>query len=456
MIARPWTDDLPKCKNSCVASYFSRLGGGNTNTNDDYLCFYCQTEDNFSLYGVFEPHNGLDAARFIMQRMAAEILFPPPSANTDEEIRERLRNAFISVEKAYIENYDGMIAERTSLQYQLQTLNETQVSQNYNILARLKEIDVHLSGGAAVVIALVHANKLFVAHVGDTRALLCRTDDNAVLRVVQLTVDHSLNNEDELLRLQQLGLDVNKLRNSQYLGNQTGTRCLGNYLVKGLYKAFPTISAAVTEPVIAAPEIHGPIILDESCRFLVLVSAGVYKRIQEAKGSYEQTNKQLAQIIVENFRKHDFRMVSQSVLEEIEQEFVSYCVKNSLTPKPNTHMSLLIRNFNFLPTNEDEIPPTHSVTKNASVRFNPIVQSKSNTLLNEIDSEIYSSGTNEIETTNDSNIDTNRSIESTSDIYPVGRPFDRDRKIKGYVDFSCYFENVAKARKNGTLPDFIK
>ncbi|KAJ8715788.1 hypothetical protein PYW07_010270 [Mythimna separata] len=460
MIARPWTDDLPKCKNSCVASYFSRLGGGNTNTTDDYLCFHCQTEDNFTLYGVFEPHNGLEAARFIMQRMAAEILFPPPSANTDEEIRERLRNAFISVEKAYTENYDGMIAERTSLQYQLQTLYETQVSENYNILTRLKEIDVHLSGGAAVVIALVHANKLFVAHVGDTRALLCRTDDNAVLRVVQLTVDHSLNNEDELLRLQQLGLDVNKLRNAQYLGNQTGTRCLGNYLVKGLYKAFPTISAAVTEPVIAAPEIHGPIILDESCRFLVLVSAGVYKRIQEAKGSYEQTNKQLAQIIVENFRKQtDFRMVSQAVLEEIEQEFVSYCVKNNLTPKPNTHMSLLIRNFNFLPTNDDEDAPNHSVTKNASVRFNPIVQSKSNTLLNEIDSEIYSSGsgtgTNEI-TTNDSNIDTNRSMESTSDIYPAGRPFDKDRKIKGYVDFSCYFENVAKARKNGTLPDFIK
>ena len=151
-------------------------------------------------------------------------------------------------------------------------------------------------------------------------------------------------------------------------------------------------------------------------------------------------------------------MVSQAVLEEIEQEFVSYCVKNNLSPKPNTHMSLLIRNFNFLPTNEDENAPNHGVTKNASVRFNPIVQSKSNTLLNEIDSEIYSSGTgtNEIETTNDSNIDTNRSMESTSDIYPVGRPFDRDRKIRGYVDFSCYFENVAKARKNGTLPDFIQ
>lgn len=41
--------------------------------------------------------------------------------------RKLFRNAFISVEKAYIENYDGMIAERTSLQYQLQTLTETQV-----------------------------------------------------------------------------------------------------------------------------------------------------------------------------------------------------------------------------------------------------------------------------------------------------------------------------------------
>lgn len=76
-----------------------------------------------------------------------------------------------------------------------------------------------LSGGAGVVLALVRAGRegrggaLFVAHVGDTRALLGRTDDNSVLRVVQLTVDHSLHNEDELLRLSQLGLDVNKLRN---------------------------------------------------------------------------------------------------------------------------------------------------------------------------------------------------------------------------------------------------
>ncbi|XP_053619433.1 TGF-beta-activated kinase 1 and MAP3K7-binding protein 1-like [Plodia interpunctella] len=442
MIARLLTDDLPKCRNTCVASYFSRLGG-NANTNDDYLCFYCQMDENSCLYGVFEPHNGLDAAKFIMQRMAVEILFPTTSSNntTDEEIRDRLRNAFVSVEKAYNENYDAMIAERTSLQYQLQT-SESQLSQN-SILARLKEIDKHLSGGATVVIALVYNNKLFVANVGETRALLCKTDDNAVLRVVQLTVDHSLNNEDELLRLSQLGLDVSKLRNSQYLGNQSGTRCLGNYLVKSLYRGVPALRAAAASPVLCAPDLLGPVALDRSCRFLVIVSAGVYKRIQETRGSSEQTNKQLAQIIVEHFRKQDFNKVSQSVLEEIEEEFVSYCVRNNLTPKSNTHMSLLIRNLNFLPPNEGSNTPKNNV------RFNPIVQSKSNTLLNELDEYSSSNMSNSI-------VDTNRSCESSLDMYPNERPHDQDKKIKGYVDFSCYYENVAKAKANGSLPPFIE
>jgi TAK1-binding protein 1 len=58
----------------------------------------------------------------------------------------------------------------------------------------------------------VFRGKLYVANVGDSRALLCRTDSEGVLRVVQLSVDHDLRNEDELLRLQQLGLDVVKIR----------------------------------------------------------------------------------------------------------------------------------------------------------------------------------------------------------------------------------------------------
>lgn len=51
-----------------------------------------------------------------------------------------------------------------------------------------------------------------MANVGECRALLCRTDENGVLRVLQLSVDHNLTNEDELLRLQQLGLDIERIK----------------------------------------------------------------------------------------------------------------------------------------------------------------------------------------------------------------------------------------------------
>lgn len=63
--------------------------------------------------------------------------------------------------------------------------------------------------------ALIHNGKLYVANVGDSRALLCKTDDNGVLKVIQLSVDHDLRNEDELLRMYKLGLNVDEIRKSK-------------------------------------------------------------------------------------------------------------------------------------------------------------------------------------------------------------------------------------------------
>jgi TAK1-binding protein 1 len=81
---------------------------------------------------------------------------------------------------------------------------------------KLNALNCELSAGTTVVVALVYSGRLYVANVGDSRALLCRTDSNGVLRVVQLSVDHDLRNEDELLRLSQLGLDVEKFKQGGY------------------------------------------------------------------------------------------------------------------------------------------------------------------------------------------------------------------------------------------------
>lgn len=82
---------------------------------------------------------------------------------------------------------------------------------------KLNSINCELSTGTNAVVALVYGGRLYVANVGDSRALLCKTDSNQVLRVVQLSVDHDLRNEDELLRLSHLGLDVNSIKQGDLL-----------------------------------------------------------------------------------------------------------------------------------------------------------------------------------------------------------------------------------------------
>jgi len=57
-----------------------------------------------------------------------------------------------------------------------------------------------------------------------------------MLRVMQLSVDHSLMNEEELMRLAQLGLDVEQLKRHRRIGSSDSTRCIGDYHVKGGYK----------------------------------------------------------------------------------------------------------------------------------------------------------------------------------------------------------------------------
>lgn len=88
------------------------------------------------------------------------------------------------------------------------------------------------------------------------------------------------------------------------LGNQSNTRCLGNYLVKGCYKEFNDLTTAIQEPIIAEPDINGGIPLDDSCKFMLMMSSGLLETVEEVVNA-EQVNKYIAQCVVEqvNFIK---------------------------------------------------------------------------------------------------------------------------------------------------------
>ncbi|XP_043275797.1 TGF-beta-activated kinase 1 and MAP3K7-binding protein 1-like [Venturia canescens] len=452
-----WTDDLPVCKQSGVGFSTNQIYREDGYRQEEHSfedrSFHCRYDDSTFLYGVFDGHEGSKAANFTMQRMAAEILLGQLTGKTsDEEVKDVLRQAFNAVERGYLDSIGDLLAERASLQFDIpDELNSYEAYQKFpDLVDKLNAINCELSAGTSAVVALIHAGRLYVANIGDSRALLCKTDENHVLRVIQLSIDHDLRNEDELLRLSHLGLDVESIRHGSHLGNQENTRCLGNYLVKGGYREFEELSSGTAEPIIAEPEIHGGIELDASCRFLLLMSRGLYKSLEEATGT-DQVNKELALMAVEQFRiQSTLTGVAQAVVDKIvriHHDVNMSTPQNASTSGKREDITLLVRNFNFPIPNSLKSPTAQSV------RFNPVVETagSSSTM---IDGEFSTLGTS----TTEDNFDTSTNDTSTtSEMYPESstRPVDRNARIKPYVNFSEYYENVEKRRREGTLPGGI-
>lgn len=213
--SQSWTDDLPVCKNTGIGFSINQIyrADGHPQEAHPYEDFTSNFKfDACDWYAVFDGHEGKKAAEYCSQRMSAEICFSQIENKTDEEIKELLRQAFITVERAYLDTMGEILAEKTALTWDLpKGKNPYELlsgKPQYNKLARL---DRELACGTSSAVALIFNNKLYVANVGNCRVLLCQTDQNSVLKVIQLSIDHDLKNEDELLRLSQIGINVKKL-----------------------------------------------------------------------------------------------------------------------------------------------------------------------------------------------------------------------------------------------------
>ena len=57
----------------------------------------------------------------------------------------------------------------------------------------MQALQDEISGGTTAVLALIFQNKLFVANVGDSRALLCRETPEGSISVTQVTTVHIFN-----------------------------------------------------------------------------------------------------------------------------------------------------------------------------------------------------------------------------------------------------------------------
>ena len=92
-----------------------------------------------------------------------------------------------------------------------------------------------------MALALIVGDSLYVANVGNTRVLLCTLDEMCDMKVSQMSVDHVVANEDEVMRLVDLGLDRACLLRSERLGMHQNTRSIGDYFVKHGYQDVDTL-----------------------------------------------------------------------------------------------------------------------------------------------------------------------------------------------------------------------
>ncbi|XP_022918161.2 TGF-beta-activated kinase 1 and MAP3K7-binding protein 1-like [Onthophagus taurus] len=440
--SKSWTDDLPVCKQSGVGSATNQIYREDGNRQEAHSfedrTFHYKFDDNSSIYALFDGSEGSKAVDFCCQRMPAELVFGQlKDKKTDEEIKEVLRQAFVSVEKGYMDSMYDLLAYLAGLQEEIQGLSEYEAYQKKpEVVDQIKKTNLCLSASATAAVALIHNNKLYVANVGSCRVLLCQTDSNGVLKVVQLSTDHVLQNEDEVLRLSQLGININNLRKCTLLGNQRSTRCFGNYLVKGGYKEFEDLKNALQEPIISEPDIivAGPI--DEACQFLILMSSGFYQSIEEATGT-DLVNKCIAQYVVEQFREQNtLPSVAQAVVDKVVRLHHDWFMsKPSNNPVIREDITLLVRNFNF---------PMLNAKKSPSVGINSIVISNNTTPI------CTPQGT--IMNTDIRNTLCSTAATSTTSTLRNDNDMDDVTEIDAYVDFTDFINGFENDKKKGNLP----
>lgn len=434
-----WTDDLPVCHLSGVGVSTNQLYREDGQRIEEHpfedRCFHFKVDDKY-LYGLFDGHDGTRASNFAAQRIPAELLLGQLSRkNTDTDLRDTLEQAFFAVEKGFFQSIDDLLAAKANLQLELpEGLSDYQTCRQFpDVIEKLQVLNTEIAGGTTAVVALVQNEKLYVANVGDSRAILCSIDASDSLVVQQLSIDHDIRNEDERLRLKNLRLDVEKILQGNKLGNQDNTRCIGNYMVKGGYKDFDILSSAMGEPVIAEPYICAGIAIDSTRRFFLLMSDGLYRSLEEATET-SRANEDIARMVLEQFDAQTTLMgVAQAVVDRVVRMHHDKYMRDPLSYQRRDDISLLVRNFNqpFRNTLGASVSPEQFSSRAvASVTPSPL--------------PTLSTTCSDTNSTADSGIPSRAADRNSTRMF-----VDEEGLVEPYVDFADFYRALEEAQQNG-------
>ncbi|XP_052201718.1 probable protein phosphatase 2C 39 isoform X2 [Diospyros lotus] len=172
------------------------------------------------LYAIFDGHGGRDVAEYLQNHLFERILKEPDFFTSP---KAAIKRAYRDIDNEISKNIDGS------------------------------------RGSTAVTAILINGEKLIVANVGDSRAILCR---NGAAKAIQITVDHEPQKEREMVERRggfviQMPGDVPRVD-----GKLAMTRAFGDESLK--------------EHITAEPDTVIEMI-DADTEFIILASDGVWK-----------------------------------------------------------------------------------------------------------------------------------------------------------------------------------
>lgn len=213
--------------------------GAKSPPNQDDFCILL--DGNTSVTGVFDGHGNYGHfCSYTIQQLLPKLLLKNP--NYEQNIEVALKESFKKMD-------EGL-------------LGISQHAGRFSVT----------SSGSTTTIIVRRDNNLYIAHVGDSRAVLCKLDENNKPTAIPLTRDHSPGLEEEKKRIESMGGEVRRLCENSPLrvfGQGAGypglamSRAIGDESAKNF--------GVIPEPEVSCVK------LDNSDVFFVIASDGVWE-----------------------------------------------------------------------------------------------------------------------------------------------------------------------------------
>nr|XP_027203785.1 TGF-beta-activated kinase 1 and MAP3K7-binding protein 1-like [Dermatophagoides pteronyssinus] len=351
---RTWADELIDDEFTAVCSHQTiRL---DTNDSKSPQKHFSLNHNNHYIYGVLTGFNYGDSNDEHCLKIFSEVFsyFPIElmerinsikDFDQDECYENILLETFYIIEQLIRKHMDEILSEKTALEL---TLSGTDSSQYPKIQQKLNEYTQKLSFGFSCVITIINKVKIYVANIGDARAILC-SKHNDQIRSQELSTRHDLSNPNELKRLESISIETEVLKSNQRIGNMTLTRCLGNLRLKNSYRKYCVLSTATSDPILSIPSLNS-IRINSSCKFLILASASLFQTLQQCSNCENVLDDLSLMINNKLSEQNDLKNVPDLVLQDIFHKYLNLHEQQELL---HSKPILLIRLFPSSPMTDD-------------------------------------------------------------------------------------------------------